>query len=106
MYAGAVGECKSYCGERRVADHAEPLEKEHMKQRLFKIAALCVILFVLISIWSRGTQKRFTTLTITTQSQPISLRVELAHTSQEIEQGLSNRDTLGSDGMLFILPQE
>jgi len=80
-----------------------------MKHRLFKVAALCVILFVFISVWSRGTQKRFASLTITTrgeQSQPISLRVELAQTSQEIEQGLSNRDTRGSDGMLFILPQE
>lgn len=88
-----------------MADGTEKPEEKRMKNRLFGIAVLCVVLFVFI-IWNRGTQKRFADLTITTQPQPISLRVELARTSQEIEQGLSNRDTLGSGGMLFILPQE
>ena len=81
-------------------------EKNIMKLRWFRIATFYAILLALSFFWMNRSQKKFTEFSITTQTQRIALRVERAQTSREIERGLSNRDTIGSDGMLFILPQE
>jgi len=46
------------------------------------------------------------TLTIRRQAEPppLTLRVEVVNSEQSREQGLSGRDHIGSDGMLFIFP--
>lgn len=43
---------------------------------------------------------------ISYQLEGRSLQVEVVNTPQSIEQGLSGRDTVPSDGMLFVFPNE
>lgn len=69
------------------------------------ILILCVCLLGLF-IWKLRTQQR-TSEFIHQQSIKIgtqSLSVEIAKTIPEITLGLGQRETLGSDGMLFVLP--
>lgn len=68
-----------------------------------------LIIFLLISVfsailpWMVHPKKR-TEIASLTIGQTL-FRVEVARTSKQITQGLSDRETIGADGMLFVLPQ-
>ncbi len=64
-----------------------------------------VLLFI-ICLAVLGTILFFQTNKTTIQVGNTSFSVEIARTSAAIEQGLSDRDSIGSDGMLFILPSK
>lgn len=76
-----------------------------MKKHLFLICIIG-ILFV-ITLFTASFHKRFAVSKF--KSLSIShtvLHVEIAQTSDQITKGLGDRNTLGSDGMLFILPRK
>lgn len=70
---------------------------------------VALIIFLLISVfsailpWMVHPKKRIdiTSLTI----GPTLFQVEVVRTSDQITQGLSDREAIGADGMLFVLPQ-
>lgn len=64
----------------------------------FLLFAVCVA--VLGSIIFMQSQQKYIRVGTT------SFTVEVARTPAAIEQGLSDRDELGSDGMLFVLPSK
>lgn len=57
------------------------------------------VTFVTPSLPSENTEPRFVMVSVDNQD----LSVEVARTEEEITQGLSNRTSLGSDGMLFVI---
>lgn len=48
--------------------------------------------------------RRATDATTTSQENGTNLNVEIANTRESTQRGLSGRDEIGSDGMLFIFP--
>lgn len=67
---------------------------------LLLIAALLGLRFFLARQGSGSSTAPYATLKVGEKT----LRVEVARTPPAIEKGLGYRDTLGSDGMLFLLP--
>lgn len=57
------------------------------------------VTFVTPGLPSENTEPRFVMVSVDNQN----LSVEVARTEEEITQGLSNRTSLGSDGMLFVI---
>jgi len=70
---------------------------------------VALIIFLVISVftailpWLVRPKKRTEIVPLTIGQT--TMRVEVARTAQQIKQGLSDRDAIGSDGMIFVLPQ-
>ncbi len=73
------------------------------KIKVALIIFLIISVFIAIFPWMVHPKKRveITQLTI---GQTL-FQVEVARTSRQITQGLSGREAIGADGMLFVLPQ-
>lgn len=67
------------------------------------IIFLIISVFIAILPWMVRQKKRTEVVSLTIGKT--LFQVEVAHTSKQITQGLSNRDAIGADGMLFVLPQ-
>ncbi len=68
-----------------------------MKKLLLLLIVIVGILFFVIL---RKDEPKTPTMTIGSQK----LSVEIADTGEKITKGLGERDTIGSDGMLFVMP--
>lgn len=74
-----------------------------MKKIILLAVCMCIGIFVIRTFQiSNSKIQRENVITIGVGSQNLS--VEVAKTTAEISLGLGQRDTLGSDGMLFVMP--
>ena len=70
---------------------------------------VALVIFLLISVfsailpWMVHPKKRIEVASLTIDRT--LFQVEVARTAEQITQGLSGREAIGADGMLFILPQ-
>ncbi|MBI5151685.1 MAG: DUF192 domain-containing protein [Candidatus Pacebacteria bacterium] len=74
---------------------------KHKKLIALVVGFIAVTLFVL---WTISFSRNMSLSTIIIGKIP--LRVEVAQSPNALEKGLGGRDSIGSDGMLFILPQK
>lgn len=78
------------------------VKNTRMKKFLLIILTLSLISFVFWNFRKKSEQIGIQTQTIRIGTQKLS--VEIARTIPQITLGLGQRDSLGSDGMLFVMP--